>query len=127
MNEVNEITEKFNALVAKVKEQQQLNQEEAEFLVSIIAGFDVQLKLAQDVMSVTLGTAKELLAETAGAVLRKCGRTDQKIRRKIAALCDENFQTLLNVIRLYSHEAQQKLTNPEEDNNANEDNSSTGA
>jgi hypothetical protein len=127
MSETNEMTEKFNAIVAKVKEQQQLNQEEAEFLVSIIAGFDAQLSLAQDVMSVTLGTANELLAETAAAVLRKCGRTDQKIRRKIAALCDENFQTLLNVIRLYSHQAQQKLNNPEEDNNVNEDNSSTGA
>lgn len=123
-NQVDETSAQFNAIVEKVKEKQTLTHEDAEFLVSVIAGFDINLRVAQEVMSVTLGTAQEMLTQTASAVLRKCGRTDRKIRRKVDDLCADNFEALLGIVKLYSRQVHEQLTNPKEDDNVQQDNSS---
>lgn len=110
--------EQFAALTQRFRDGEQLSKEDIEFLISLIGGLDVHLRVCNEMLSAALGTTQELLNTTAAAVLRKCGRTDSKIRKKIAAMCQENFETLLTVVQLHGQTIQNKLTNPEEDDNA---------
>lgn len=125
MSEVNEeIKTQFQTIVEKVKNKEAITQEDAEFLVGLVGGFDMNLRIANSVLQVALGSAEEAIRETAGAVLRKCGRTDTKIRRKVGTLCEDNFRSLLNVVKLYSHQAYDELNNPKEETNVYQNDSS---
>ena len=107
--------EQFAALAEKFRDGNELTREEVEFLLGLIGGLDVHLRVCNQMLSAALGTTKELLNTTAAAVLRKCGRTDTKIRNKVAAMCGENFETLLSVVQLHGQTIQTQLTNPQED------------
>jgi hypothetical protein len=110
--------EVFASLVEKFGAGTDLTREEVEFLITLVGSLDINLRVSNEMLSTALGTTQELLGITAGAVLRKCGRTDMKIRNKIAKMCEENFDSLITVVRLHGQTIQTKLTNPEEDINA---------
>jgi hypothetical protein len=117
--------ERFAEIVERVAKKETLSSDDIEFLITLVSSFDVHLRVANEMLSAALGTTQEMLIATANDILRRVGRTDQKIRRKMAAVCEENFQALMNVVQLHGQTIQNKLLNQQEDENANQDNSTT--
>jgi len=94
--------EEFKAIVEQIEAGIVLSVEEATKLVDTIKHMDVQLMIAQNALQLSIQNLAIIVPHIASDVLAKAGRTDQKIKKKIAELaaqavanCEDSVQTYL--------------------------------
>lgn len=94
--------EDFQALEEQITEGVEVAQERIKDLLDTIRALDLQLLIAQNALDLTLTNLNNVVPELAQKVLSMCGRTDQKIKKKIAELsagvvaeCEGSVQSYL--------------------------------
>lgn len=73
----------FNKIAEKFSLKQEITENDIEYLIGLVGGLDVHLRIANQMLSTALETTQESLEFNAITILRKCGRTDKKIETKV--------------------------------------------
>ena len=94
--------EEFKAIVGQIEAGIVLSVEEATKLIDTIKHMDIQLIISQNALQLSMQNLSIIVPHIASDVLAKAGRTDQKIKKKIAELaaqavanCEDSVQTYL--------------------------------
>ena len=94
--------EDFKAMVEQLTEGVALSVEQAKQLTDTIKHMDIQLIISQNALQLSIQNLAIIVPHIASDVLAKAGRTDQKIKKKIAELaaqavanCEDSVQTYL--------------------------------
>ena len=94
--------EDFKAMVEQLTEGVALSVEQAKQLTDTIKHMDIQLIISQNALQLSIQNLAIIVPHIANDVLAKAGRTDQKIKKKIAELaaqavanCEDSVQTYL--------------------------------
>lgn len=78
--------EEFQEIVAAVADNKDITQGQAASLIDVIHRLDLQLLIAQNGLELSLANVNVIVPELAERVLALSGRTDKKIKKKIAEL-----------------------------------------
>lgn len=78
--------EEFQEIVAAVADNKDITQEQAASLIDVIHRLDLQLLIAQNGLELSLANVNVIVPDLAERVLALSGRTDKKIKKKIAEL-----------------------------------------
>jgi hypothetical protein len=102
--EHNENVSRFERIVADVKEGRDLHNDDALFLVNIVGSLDTNFTVSNMVIETLLGDITEMCTDLGTSVLRRAGRTDQKIRRSVQKIVDGHVEDLFNLAQLRATE-----------------------
>lgn len=78
--------EEFQEIVEAVADNKTITQEQATSLIDVIHRLDLQLLIAQNGLELSLANMTVIVPDLAERVLSASGRTDNKIKKKIAEL-----------------------------------------
>jgi hypothetical protein len=78
--------EEFQEIVEAVADDKVITQEQATSLIDVIHRLDLQLLIAQNGLELSLANVNVIVPDLAERVLAASGRTDNKIKKKIAQL-----------------------------------------
>ena len=78
--------EEFQEIVEAVADNKTITQEQATSLIDVIHRLDLQLLIAQNGLELSLANMTVVVPDLAERVLSASGRTDSKIKKKIAEL-----------------------------------------
>jgi len=96
---VSEETQKtVEEILAAINEGAEVSNADARVLADIIDQLDLAFRVQSTVNNVLTQTIPEMASSLAGSVLSRAGRTDTKIRRSVAKICDEHVVALLNMV-----------------------------
>lgn len=94
--------EEFQKIVAAVEEGTEVTRDQVAGLIDVIQRLDLQLLIAQNGLELSLTNLANVVPDLAERVLALAGRTDKKIKKKIAELaagtvaqCEDSVQTYL--------------------------------
>ena len=102
--EHNENVSRFERIVADVKEGRDLHNDDALFLVNIVGSLDTNFTVSNMVIETLLGDITEMCTDLGTSVLRRAGRTDQKIRRSVQKIVDGHVEDLFSLAQLRATE-----------------------
>lgn len=102
--EHNENVSRFERIVADVKEGRDLHNDDALFLVNIVGSLDTNFTVSNMVIETLLGDITEMCTNLGTSVLRRAGRTDQKIRRSVQKIVDGHVEDLFSLAQLRATE-----------------------
>jgi hypothetical protein len=78
--------EEFQEIVEAVADNKTITQDQAASLIDVIHRLDLQLLIAQNGLELSLANVNVIVPDLAERVLAASGRTDNKIKKKIAQL-----------------------------------------
>lgn len=78
--------EEFQEIVEAVADNKTITQEQATSLIDVIHRLDLQLLIAQNGLELSLANMTVVVPDLAERVLSASGRTDNKIKKKVAEL-----------------------------------------
>lgn len=116
MNDTDNAVERFTEVAQKVSDKTQLSQEDAEFLLAVCATLETDLQVTHSMLMAAVRQSKDAIMSTAAFVLRKCGRNDFKIKKKISQVCEENHAMLVHSVQQHGL-AISNTIQTQEDNN----------
>jgi hypothetical protein len=90
----------FNAAADKLKAGEGLTNEEGMVLLKLIGGVNANLTISNEILYVVSENLPHMVNSLADKVMRRCGRTDKKIRKSVAAMCAESIEQLWSLARL---------------------------
>jgi uncharacterized membrane protein len=90
--------EHLDRIFAAVKEGGDLSNADARALLEVIDSLDFAFRVQNTVNTVMAQTIPEMAASLAGSVLSRAGRTETKIQRAVAKICDEHVNALMGMI-----------------------------
>jgi len=93
--------ENFEEIVEAVAANKNVTQEQVSSLIDVIRRLDLQLLIAQNGLELTLTNAHVVIPNLAERVLSLAGRTDQKIKKKVAELAAQNVVELESSVQAY--------------------------
>ena len=93
--------EDFEEIVEAVAANKDVTQEQVSSLIDVIRRLDLQLLIAQNGLELTLTNAHVVIPNLAERVLSLAGRTDQKIKKKVAELAAQNVIELESSVQAY--------------------------
>lgn len=106
----NENVARFEQIVADVKEGRDLHNDDAMFLVNVIGSLDTNFTVSNMVIETLLGDITEMCTNLGLSVLRRAGRTDQKIRRSVQKIVNGHVDDLFNLAQLRATEYMRIVT-----------------
>lgn len=80
---MDENIEKFDSIVNKVTAGEGISQDDATFLLQIIAGLNVNIKTSTHIVQLMAASITPFAELIARDVLRRCGRNDSKTRMSV--------------------------------------------
>lgn len=78
--------EEFSEIVTAVSNDTPITQEQAAKLVATVQRMDLQLLIGQNALHLAVENMAVTVPALAQAVMERCGRTDKKIKKKIAEM-----------------------------------------
>jgi uncharacterized membrane protein len=90
--------EHLDRIFSAVKEGGDLSNADARALLEVIDSLDFAFRVQNTVNTVMAQTIPEMAASLAGSVLSRAGRTETKIQRAVAKICDEHVNALMGMI-----------------------------
>jgi len=91
--------DKFDEIVERVAKEETISNEDAKFLVAVIANLDKNARVSYEMAEVCIGASQDILVKTALTVMNRCGRTDEKKRKEVIKVCEQAFSNLVNIVR----------------------------
>ena len=119
--DVSTLETRFAVTSAKLVNKEPLTNEEGMDLLRVIAGLNANSAVTDEIMFNMQDNIPKLLHTVSDTILRRVGRTDQKIRKSVSKICDSNLQIFWDMIRM--HAAVTALDYGKQLRNENEDNS----
>lgn len=117
-----ETVEKFTAVAEKVAREEQISQEDAEFLLAVCSTLETNLQVTHSMLIVSLRVAQDAMKQVASFVMQKCGRNDAKLKKKVSAMCEQSHGTLVEVVRIHGLTISDEIQSRKETNNDTTDN-----
>lgn len=93
----NENVARFERIVADVKDGRDLHNDDALFLVNVIGSLDTNFTVSNMVIETLLGDITDMCTNLGIDVLRRAGRTDQKIRRSVQKIVNGHVDDLFTL------------------------------
>jgi hypothetical protein len=93
--------EEFVLIANKIKNEEILTAEEAKKIIEIIYGLDTNLVILQSTLEFSVGTLQETLIGVSNEVLKMAGRTDKKIKTKVAKYAAAVTASYENSLQMY--------------------------
>jgi hypothetical protein len=93
--------EEFQEIVAAVADNKTITQDQAASLIDVIHRLDLQLLIAQNGLELSLANVNVIVPDLAERVLAASGRTDNKIKKKIAELAAGVVVQFENSVQTY--------------------------
>jgi hypothetical protein len=81
--------EEYAEIVKAVNDKEQLTHEQAVALVRTIQQMDLQLLIGQNALQLATENMSVMIPAVAQKTMERCGRTDKKIKRRIAEMAAE--------------------------------------
>ena len=88
---------RFERIVADVKDGRDLHNDDALFLINVIGSLDTNFTVSNMVIETLLGGITDMCTNLGVAVLRRAGRTDQKIRRSVQKIVNGHVDDLFSL------------------------------
>lgn len=88
---------RFEEIVADVKDGRDIRNEDALFLINVVGSLDTNFTVSNMVIETLLGDITEMCQSLGIAVLRRAGRTDQKIRRSVDKIVNGHVDDLFTL------------------------------
>ena len=104
IDEVNEAAAKLEVeltvITDKIKNGEGLTNEEGSTLLKLIGGVNANLTISNEILYLVSNQLPQLVESLADRILRRCGRTDTKIRKSVAKICIEHVEQLWTMARV---------------------------
>ena len=95
---------RFERIVADVKDGRDLHNDDALFLINVIGSLDTNFTVSNMVIETLLGGITDMCTNLGVAVLRRAGRTDQKIRRSVQKIVNGHVDDLFSLAQAQAAE-----------------------
>lgn len=84
-------TEQLNSIAAKVRDGEDITNAEARQILEAYAAADITTQAQVNLVNLLLQTIPELAFSLAGSVTQRCGRTEQKVKRSVGKIVEEQL------------------------------------
>lgn len=111
----NENVNRFEQIVADVKDGRDLHNDDALFLINVVGSLDTNFTVSNMVIETLLGDITEMCHNLGVSVLRRAGRTDQKIRKSVAKIVNGHVEDLFNLAQSRATEYMRIVTTMRQD------------
>lgn len=118
--QVDGLEQRFQVITEKLVGKEPLTNEEGMDLLRIIAGLNANNSLTNEIMLNIQDNVPKLLGSVADAVMRRVGRTDQKLRKSVGKICDNQLEIFWDMIRMHAVTTAAEISEQNRTGNAEE-------
>lgn len=90
--------QRIEEIIKEVVDGHDIRNEDAKLLVESLQAIDAGFRIQSTLVDVFVRTIPDMANSLAGDVLRRAGRTDQKIKRSVGRMCDSHVESLLAIV-----------------------------
>jgi hypothetical protein len=113
--QVNELEQQFDQVIAKLTAGEPLTNEEGVSLFRVLGGLHSNLTISNEMLHTIHEEVPQMVRYLSSRIIQRCGRTDSKVKKSVEKLCAEHIDQLWVAVRLRALTVAETLRNTNTD------------